>query len=190
MILIVGLGNPGKKYEHTRHNIGFRIVDAIRTNTYFEGSDWKKQKLFHAALSKSIHAENDILLCKPETFMNESGKTVATIQRAKNLTAAEIIIIHDDIDIDFGMLRIRNGGSSGGHKGLESIIHSLRTDAFWRFRFGVGPKTPAQKPAEDFVLEQFTKDQENALQKAIPIAADAVLQHLSIPAEKTINLLA
>ncbi|MFA6511607.1 MAG: aminoacyl-tRNA hydrolase [Patescibacteria group bacterium] len=183
MKLIVGLGNPGKEYEHTRHNIGFRVVDIVQEKLH--APDWDEKPMFKAWVSR----EKDILLAKPTTYMNNSGDAIRLLTKHHRLTPEDVLIVYDEIDIVFGKLRIRSQGSAAGHNGVASILKALGTDEVRRFRFGIGPKMPEQKPAEDFVLERFTDEQENVLKKTLPTAADAILNNLSDGSEETIHLL-
>jgi len=142
MLLIVGLGNPGKKYERTRHNVGYIFIDEL-----------EKQNLGGFSLSKT------------DTFMNESGKAVKKlISKSKFLISnSNLIIVHDDIDLPLGEFKIQKGRGAAGHKGVQSIIDSLGTKDFWRVRIGICPKEGKPKNVEKFVLQKFTKDEERIL---------------------------
>lgn len=143
MYIIVGLGNPGKKFEHTRHNAGFEALD------------------FFAAEHDLL--ENEVMLFKPQTFMNESGKAVKEIMKNKN--DAILIVVHDDIDVPLGKIKVSKGSSSGGHKGVASIIEALGTKEFVRIKIGV--ETGPEK-AEEVVLEKFSPEQYEILQGVFP----------------------
>jgi len=145
MILIVGLGNPGKKYKKTRHNVGFMVIDALK---------------------KKISGKNIVLL-KPQTFMNNSGKTVKRIIRNLKFEIRNLVVIHDDIDLPLGTIRVSKNVGSAGHKGIQSIIDELGTKNFTRIRIGIQPKTGKPKEVEKFVLEKFTKQEEKIIKKAI-----------------------
>lgn len=144
MILIVGLGNPGKKYEKTRHNIGFRVIDELAKT---------KTKQF--------------IIAKPQTFMNNSGKAVRAVLNFYKLKPENLWIIHDDIDLPIGEIKISKGRGSAGHKGVESIIQELKTKDFNRLRIGICPKTGKPKKIEDFVLQNFTKEEEKIIKEVI-----------------------
>ena len=177
MILIIGLGNPGKKYQKTRHNLGFRVVDEIAANFQFSPALSQKggvQSIFNVKISKGEIANKKIILAKPQTFMNLSGKAVKKlISNIQNLTS-KLWIIHDDIDIPLGEIRIVKNRSSAGHKGVESIIKELGTKNFVRFRIGILPKTGKPKNAESFVLKKFNKDEEKVVKEVIKKTAEAI----------------
>ena len=160
MILIIGLGNPGKKYQKTRHNLGFRVVDEIAANFQFSPALSQKggvQSIFNVKISKGEIANKKIILAKPQTFMNLSGKAVKKlISNIQNLTS-KLWIIHDDIDIPLGEIRIVKNRSSAGHKGVESIIRAINSKNFVRFRIGILPKTGKPKNLEKFVLQKPSK---------------------------------
>ena len=161
MRLIVGLGNPGKKYEKTRHNIGFRVADAIT------------QKIKDQAMSEKM------VIAKPQSFMNLSGPEVLKKMNFYRLKPKDLIVIYDDIDLPFGKIRIRHKGSSGGHKGVQSIIDALKAEDFTRVRIGVG-RPPENVPAERYVLEKFSQKEEEALPKIIDEAAEKVIELVKI----------
>ncbi len=135
MFLIVGLGNPGKKYQNTRHNIGFKAVNEIAAN--FEFIEW--QIIFNTQISKGKINEKNIILAKPQTFMNLSGRSVSEIARFYKIKSENIIVIHDDIDLPLGKIRIVKSRGAAGHKGVGSIIKELGKKNFIRFRIGIQP---------------------------------------------------
>lgn len=142
MILIAGLGNPGKKYVKTRHNIGFRIIDAL----------------------KEIISDRNIVFLKPETFMNDSGKAIKQALTYYKMPAENLYVIHDEIDLPFGEIRISKNSSSAGHKGVQSIIDELKTQNFNRIRIGIKPSNDRKKiDAAGFVLDKFSKQEEKEL---------------------------
>ncbi|KKQ48952.1 MAG: Peptidyl-tRNA hydrolase [candidate division TM6 bacterium GW2011_GWF2_38_10] len=164
---IIGLGNPGKQYEKNRHNIGFCIVDALAHQ--YEGS-WKEHdNAFISTIQLSINATpHPILLIKPQTYMNNSGKVIHLLQK-KGIKPHEILVIHDELEKSFGLSQVRLGGSARGHNGLKSII-SVIGEGFWRLRFGIGrPTDKADVP--NYVLANFSKEEilnmPLALEKAI-----------------------
>src|SRR3989344_3282239 len=144
MLLIVGLGNPGKKYEKTRHNVGSRVVGEL----------------------KSLNLK-DIILVQPTTFMNESGRAVKKITKNYKLKTENLIVVHDDIDLPLGEFKIQKNRGSAGHKGVQSIIDSLGTKDFTRIRIGIKPEQYYRpfRSTEKFVLEKFTKDEEEILKE-------------------------
>ncbi len=201
MILIVGLGNPGEKYEKTRHNIGFRAVDEIAANFQFpliagqlQGGGkrrlvclFKFQKIFNAQISKGEISGKETILAKPQTFMNLSGKSVKILTKTYNLEPENIIIVHDDIDLPLGKIKIATGRGAAGHKGVESIIKALGTKNFVRFRIGILPKSGKPKNPEKFVLQNFNKEEEKIINEVIKKSAEAVETILKEGLEKTMN---
>lgn len=151
MRLVVGLGNPGKQYEKTRHNIGFMIVDAY---VNYHGSQWASKTKFKADVCQI----GDTILLKPSTFMNLSGESVQSVASFYKIEAADILVISDDIDLEFGTVRARQDGGDGGHNGLKSIIEHIGSD-FWRLRIGVANELRQKIEASDFVLNNFSSDE-------------------------------
>ncbi|MCH9740045.1 MAG: aminoacyl-tRNA hydrolase [Epsilonproteobacteria bacterium] len=165
MLLIVGLGNPGTQYEDTRHNIGFKVIEALVSD--FGARDVSKNA-FHGELFKS----NDILLLKPMTFMNLSGKSVQAVKNFYKIELDEIIVIHDDIDLPFSALRFKNGGGHGGHNGLRSIDAMIGKE-YNRVRMGVD-KPEHKSQVADYVLHSFTAEEEKVLDGWINHTATAI----------------
>lgn len=163
--LVAGLGNPGAEYAHTRHNIGFMIVDFLAHET---GTVWEKSGKWDAATGKSGNA----LLVKPATYMNRSGHPLFAIAQFFKITAQEILIVLDDFSLSLGRLRIRQSGGPGGHNGLESIIVQFGTEEIPRLRVGIGP-VPAEG-ATDYVLSNFFEEQKPLVRSTIARAAEAV----------------
>ena len=175
MILIIGLGNPGKKFERTRHNLGFRAVESLKLKVK-SFSNWRYEKKFSAEISQGKIGGQKVILAKPQTFMNESGKAVKKLFEIRGLKFDEknLFVIHDDLDLLLGRIRISFGRRAAGHKGVQSIIDELKTKEFVRFRIGINPnskpKTQSVKPqlkTKNFVLEKFTKKEEKNLKKVI-----------------------
>lgn len=184
MILIVGLGNPGKKYEKTRHNLGFRVVDLLRERWDFPTYDGR----FEAEASKGSMFERQVLLAKPQTFMNLSGASVAAKVGFYKIDAAQDLwVVHDDLDLPLGRLRIRHGGSAGGHNGIRSIIERLGHQEFWRFRLGIG-RPDDRQPIEDYVLAPFGKDEAKEAEAAVARTADAIETALREGMTKAMNV--
>ena len=134
MKLIVGLGNPGSEYQDTRHNIGFMVIEKLAKELSREQMSWKEEEKFKALIAKI----GDVILVKPITFMNSSGLAVSTIMNFYKCIPSDVWIVHDDIDLPLGKIRIREKGGSAGHRGVESVIMELKTDQFVRFRLGIG----------------------------------------------------
>ena len=168
--LVVGLGNPGEKYENTRHNVGFLTVDELA-----ERARVPVQKLKHRALTNTLEVGSvKVLLMKPVTYMNLSGEAVGEAARFYKLPPERVLVISDDVSLPVGKLRIRKGGSAGGHNGLKSIIQHLGTDQFPRIKVGVGQKPHPACDMADWVLGKFQGEDKKAVEAAVKRAADAV----------------
>ena len=169
--IIVGLGNPGDKYEMTRHNAGFMAVDLL-------GSKYNcriKKLKFKALYGDCVIENKKVLLVKPQTFMNNSGETVRDIAAFYKIPFEKIIIIFDDISLDVGRIRIRQKGSDGGHNGMKSIIYLTASDAFPRIKIGIGAKPHPDYNLADWVLSTFKKDEIKMLETAVINAAGAAV---------------
>lgn len=164
MKLLVGLGNPGKKYENTRHNTGFitvnKIASALQTTPY------NPRPVFNAEISEGVIGGEKIILAKPQTFMNESGKSVKAVAEYYKIRPDDVIVIHDDMDILLGEYKIVKNRGSAGHKGVQSIIDALGTKDFMRIRIGIGAENK-KIPAEAFVLENFNKEEKKIVDEVI-----------------------
>lgn len=188
MKLIVGLGNPGKEYVHTRHNIGFLVINAFSTK--FHGGDWKTNKGLKSVVTDIEINDEKIILAKPVTFMNESGQAVGALQRFYKIDPSDVIIIHDDIDLEFAKLRVRVGGSSAGHNGIKSIQQHTGDQAV-RFRIGVANETlRTNVPSIKFVLQKFNKDEQAKLPSLIDEAVNELTGYIENPEEYSKHLLA
>jgi PTH1 family peptidyl-tRNA hydrolase len=171
--LVVGLGNPGHRYAATRHNVGYRVVEAFAA---LHGIGLTSRR-FSGRFGRGRIGLHDVAILEPETFMNLSGGPVGEAVRLLPMSdlATELLVVSDDVDLPFGRVRIRPGGGAGGHKGLRDIIERLGREEFPRLRFGVGrPPHPGQDTA-DWVLEAFSAEEEKALPKKVEDAARAVL---------------
>ena len=160
MKLIIGLGNPGEKYQKTRHNTGFLAVNKIADSFHFPVSGF--QSKFNAEVSQGIIDDKKVILAKPMTFMNNSGQAVKAILDYYKINPEDIIVIHDDLDIPLGEFKISRNKNSGGHKGVQSIIDYLGTKDFTRIRIGIGNEAQDLSykiPTEKFVLEKFSNDE-------------------------------
>ncbi len=166
--LVVGLGNPGSKYEGTRHNIGFDLVDRLASG----GSGARFGKKFDGLLAESEIDFRRVLLLKPETFMNLSGRSVVPALRFYKLEPADLLVVCDDLNLPLGKLRIRKGGSDGGQKGLRDITAQLGTDDYARLRIGIGERGPID--AADFVLCRFKLAERPLIDDALIVATQAV----------------
>jgi PTH1 family peptidyl-tRNA hydrolase len=175
-LLIVGLGNPGKDYDGTRHNIGFDVLNKF-VSEHDEFEPWIAKKDLKCQLASGQLGEARVLAIKPQTFMNLSGDAVQAVMNFYKLPAEQVLVVHDELDINFGQIRLRKGGTSAGHNGLKSIIGHIGED-FGRVRIGIGPKKPVRMDSADFVLQAFSKeDQEqlpNLLKEATAILSEYV----------------
>jgi peptidyl-tRNA hydrolase, PTH1 family len=171
MWLMVGLGNPGKKYEKTRHNVGFLVVETIAKKL---DAIWKVKTELFGELAETHSEEEKIILAKPQTFMNLSGKNVASLMHRFHIEPQHLIVISDDVDLPVGTIRTRNEGSAGGHNGLKSIITSLGTQQFTRIKIGVGTH-PTNIPLEDWVLSPFPAAEAKIIPTLITKAGDIAL---------------
>jgi PTH1 family peptidyl-tRNA hydrolase len=171
--LIVGLGNPGREYSETRHNVGFMVIDKLWDLVGYSNS-LKTDAAYKAELALSMFAGKKIILAKPLTFMNDSGFSVAQISKWYNIPIEKILIIYDDISLDFGRLRYRVSGSAGGHNGIKSIISSLNNDQnFPRLKIGIGPKPP-EEDLINYVLGNFNSSENDKLPEIINNTISAI----------------
>jgi peptidyl-tRNA hydrolase, PTH1 family len=181
--LIVGLGNPGKEYRDTRHNVGFMVVDELAARL---GVSFTEEKRWHGLLAKFSEG----WLFKPQTYMNESGRAVRAVSQFYKITPAETLIVYDDVDLPLGRLRLRLAGSAGGHNGMRSLIASLGTDAFPRLKLGIA--TDSGRPGGDrlvgHVLGKFSAEEKPLLDSVLGRAADAVTLALKSGIGAAMNL--
>ena len=168
MKIIVGLGNPGRKYERTRHNAGFMAVDELARSARIELSLEK----CHALLGKGALGTEKVVLAKPQTYMNDSGRSVAALLKDSYASAVDLIVLHDELDLAAGVVRVKTGGGHGGHNGLRSIIEYLGTADFVRVRIGVGRPLPGMDTA-DYVLSPCFAEEREAAASAVVNAAEA-----------------
>jgi len=169
MYLILGLGNPGRRYEFTRHNIGFMVLEKI-------AAQWEvdlKQKSFDALWNRGKIAGINVLLAMPQTYMNLSGNAAIKLLAYFKMDISNLIVIHDDLDLPFGKLRLKTGGGDAGHKGLKSIATCLGSADFMRVRMGIG-KPSDRVPVEDYVLQRFDSGEMDLLRRMVQLAAEAV----------------
>lgn len=180
MILIVGLGNPGKQYEQTRHNIGFDVIDYM-ANKY--NIDVNREK-FKGICGEGFIENKKVILLKPLTYMNLSGESIRELANFYKLEDDEIIVVYDDISLDIGRLRIREKGSAGGHNGIKSIIQNIGGDKFPRVKVGVG------QPKDNLVnhvLGKFSKEDREHIEKVIPVVSDAIVEIVKNDAKESMN---
>jgi len=178
--LIAGLGNPGSRYEKTRHNAGFLVLQELIERLQLEFKEKEDYKI-----SKGSLGDEKIILLEPLTFMNRSGTAVRKIMRKSDVSPERLIVIHDDLDLECGSLKIRKKGSSGGHKGIESIIQNIGTQEFIRIKIGIG-RDPFV-PTEKYVLSRFRKDEIPVIKEAIVKAAESVHSIIIDGVERAMN---
>ncbi len=176
MFIIVGLGNHGTPFNHTRHNAGFEVLDFFARQNEFP--EFALSKKYHALVSK----KDDVLLAKPQTFMNESGKAVKKL--LSNANGQMLIVVHDDIDMELGKIKFVKDSGAGGHKGVDSIIQALGNNNFIRLKIGIATN---DKRAEDVVLKKFSKEEQKILDGVIEKSSQALAYFIEHGLEKTMN---
>ncbi len=180
MKLIIGLGNPGEEYENTRHNVGFLLVEEVARK---EASKFSFEKKFNAEVAKSRFSDKPVILAKPFTFVNKSGEAVRKLKLFYKTKPADIILVHDDLDIEFGSFKLSFAKDSGGHRGVQSVIDNLKTKKFWRLRIGTANRKLAsarhqktlkakKESVGNFVLSKFTPAEQAELKKIIKKALE------------------
>ena len=180
--LIIGLGNPGKPYEHTRHNIGFDVIDEL-------ANKWNvalNQSKFNGMYATVHRPEGKVILLKPLTYMNLSGECVRPLMDYFDIDVEDIVVIYDDLDLETGKLRLRGKGSAGGHNGIKSLIQHIGTQEFNRIRVGVN-RPPAGMKVADYVLSKFSKDDQPIVNDAIEKCCEAVEMSLAKPFLEVMN---
>lgn len=183
MKVIVGLGNPGRDYEMTRHNIGFLVLDELARRS---GSVFRQNWWFPAKTAKGAIGSEPVRLVKPQTFMNRSGTAVAASLRKVRGTAGDLLVVFDDVALRWGQLRVRAQGSAGRHNGVQSVMDALGDGAFGRIRIGIGPK-PDSVSLSDYVLGAFSEDEKKDLENVVRRAADAVETICAAGIEQAMN---
>lgn len=179
MKLIVGLGNPGKEYEKTRHNIGFMCVDNFVNN-----SIWTSK--FQGLLTEVIHNGEKIIFLKPTTYMNESGISIKKVKDYYDISINDILVIHDDLDMEIGKTKLKVNSSSGGHNGIKSIIAHLKTESFARLKIGISHNKNID--TKNYVLGKFTKSEMDVLNSVIEKSKDIIECFINNGIEKTMNI--
>ncbi len=179
--LIIGLGNPGPEYAKTRHNIGFLALDRLRE--VFAAPEFQSDQKFFSQTSSILQSGSKVILAKPETFMNESGRAVQTLLGYYKLDTKSLIVIHDELDLAPGVLRTTESSRSAGHNGVQNIIDTLGTQDFYRLRLGIGRPIETEGnciPSHDYVLGRFSEEESAALGPLLDAAIKAVQERLSI----------
>jgi PTH1 family peptidyl-tRNA hydrolase len=181
--LIIGLGNPGKEYEKTRHNIGFMLVDKLAKK--LSADSWTDDKRFESSVAKAKLDGETIILAKPLTFMNKSGEAVWRLMSYYKIDAREVLAVVDDLNLELGKIRLRLGGTNGGHNGLRSVIEKA-DETFWRWRIGIGFNEKV--PAEDYVLGKIPPHEIKEIDRSIDKSVDLLLESsIKSPEEITVS---
>ncbi|HKE54168.1 MAG TPA: aminoacyl-tRNA hydrolase [Actinomycetota bacterium] len=173
--LVAGLGNPGERYANTRHNLGYRVVDELASR---ERERFRKARFVSADTAEIRYAGERVVLAKARSFMNESGPPIASLARKHGVDPEHVIAVHDEIDLAFGALRVKTGGSTAGHNGLRSLERALRSPEFYRVRLGVG-RPPGRRDPGDYVLDPFPKRDAGDVAALVDDGADAALSLVS-----------
>jgi len=185
MKLIVGLGNPGKKYENTRHNLGFMLLDELARQEGFSFADSTK---FQGIFAQTPHPEQKkIFYLKPQTYMNLSGESVAPLATFYKIAPEDILVIHDDLDLPLGTARLARSGSAGGHNGIKSIISCLGTKDFHRLKLGIGRPKHVKQEVVDHVLERFSKEDKLTVDEVIAHCLKLVPNYITNGIDKAMN---
>jgi PTH1 family peptidyl-tRNA hydrolase len=170
--LVAGLGNPGDEYARTRHNVGAMVSQRLADRL---GARFRKVRMLPLFVAEARHGDVPLLLTAPGTFMNVSGPPIASFARKRSIPLERVVVCHDEIDLAFGALRIKSGGSTAGHHGLDSLVEAFRSDDFYRVRIGIGRPVAGRWENVNFVLGPFSKREKEEVEVLIEDAADAVL---------------
>lgn len=199
MKLIVGLGNPGEKYTDTRHNSGFMVVDHLLKELGTNKDDWSSNAKLKSDIAtftlQTETGEEKVILAKPQTFMNDSGRAVSLLMNFYKVEANDLWIVYDELDLPMGSLKIRNGGAAAGHHGVESIMESIGTDKFWRFRLGIGQSHDREhaigrqviRDAKEYVLGTFSQGEQGKARELIKHATKALQTAIDKGIESAMN---
>lgn len=191
MKLIVGLGNPGLRFENTKHNVGFKVIDSFydKTISTLKSDSTTAKRVTSICNSLVIQishqaSDSDIILAKPMTYMNNSGSAVRALIQRFEISLSDLLVVYDDVHLDIGVIRMRRKGSDGGQKGMQSIIHQLGSDEFPRLRIGIG-----EPPGEitDYVLSKFSSEEEDTIELVIEHAVAAIETYLRDGVQKAMN---
>jgi len=182
--LIVGLGNPGRDYARTRHNAGFLLLDRLADRWRVE---WAARKKFNARVGRADRGDRRIFLCEPETYMNASGEAVSALMKFYKVPPSQLLVAVDDADLPFGDIRLRPGGSSGGHHGLESVEQHLGTRDYARLRIGIGRRAADEREITDWVLAAFKKEEMPVLEKVLQTGCEQIECWLSAGVREAMN---
>jgi len=180
--LLVGLGNPGREYLWNRHNAGFMVIDRLAVRLNARGMKWQSR----AIVMTAAHDQHPLLLAKPQTYMNLSGQSVQGLIHFYRLPLERVLVIYDELDLPFGVIRLRPAGGAGGHNGVASIIEHLGRQDFPRLRIGIG-RPPGRMEAADYVLHDFSREERALLSEVLDRAADAALTFVAEGLEAAMN---
>ncbi len=187
MLLLAGLGNPGYRYALTRHNVGFWVIDYLSRELKIPLQTCRRQFF----MGRGSYLGCELLLMKPLTFMNRSGLPVAKLAQEHKIALQDVLVIHDDLDLPLGKIRLKGKGGSGGHNGIQSIIFHLQSENFKRLKIGIGrPPTTGDKQVADtadYVLTSFGKEEEEVIEEAVSRAVEAVLHFIAYGLNETMN---
>ncbi|HVA96462.1 MAG TPA: aminoacyl-tRNA hydrolase [Candidatus Acidoferrales bacterium] len=195
MKLVIGLGNPGEKYENTRHNLGFLVVDRVLKDLGNSNVAWEKSSKLKSNIATFTLHDEKILLAKPQTYMNNSGMAARLLMDFYKLESDDVWIVYDELDLPLGSIKIRFGGAAAGHHGVESIMEAIDTDKFWRFRLGIGESHDKEhavgrqnfRDAKEFVLDTFRSGEAGKARELIKHASDAIQMAVEKGIEKAMN---
>ena len=180
--LLIGLGNPGREYRDNRHNFGFMLIDRLIVRLNARGMRLQSK----AIVTSAVYEDHKLLLAKPQTYMNLSGQSIQGLAHFYKLPLEQLLVAHDDLDIPFGVIRIRPGGGPGGQKGVASVIERLGTKDFARLRLGIG-RPPGRMEAADYVLQNFSREEMKTVSDVLDRAADAAMSLITEGLEKTMS---
>jgi PTH1 family peptidyl-tRNA hydrolase len=183
--LIVGLGNPGPLYQNTRHNVGFHLLEAFAHSR--QATAWRNIDRFNALVSEALVSNNKVHLMKPLTFMNKSGSSISAWLRYFDCSANEIIVVYDDLNLDFGRSKLSSGGSDGGHNGVADILAQIPSNDFLRFRIGIGNKPHKAMSLADYVLSQLSINEQQLLANKMDVFCDQLSSILLDGPDKAMN---
>lgn len=181
--VIAGLGNPGSKYRNTRHNVGFAVLDKLAAKL---GVEWKSERRFEADVATVVCGEHKLLLVKPQTFMNASGRSLGAILRYRGFAPQSLVVVYDDITLDFGRSKLSLNGSAGGHNGIRDLLAQIGP-GFLRYRIGVGAKPRKEMDLADYVLSQLSKGEQQLLADQMPSYLEQIKLIIDKEAEQAMN---
>jgi len=183
MKLIVGLGNPDKKYENTRHNIGFRCLDAMIEIEQFRDLTFKPDQRFFGHMAKN----QSVILLKPMTYMNKSGQSVQAVRHYFKINLSDILLVHDDMDLEFGQLKLQFAKSAAGHNGVDSVINHIGSKEFWRLRLGINNEIKSKMAGDKFVISSFSPEEEKKIKGILETSLDFMIEFINAKKSELTN---